>query len=218
VLQTLLQAAQPLLAPAFSLWGSPATWLELLAFVLSLAMVVCNLRVNAWGWPLAIVSSLLYALLFADSKLYGEASLQFVFVALALWGWWQWLRGHNAQGQALAVRSLSSTQRWWLAGITLLAWPLLAGVLARSTDSDVPWLDALPTVGSIAGQVLLGRKFVDNWPVWVWVNVFSVGLFAYKALWLTVLLYALFAGLAWVGWRAWRRLESKALLAHAGTN
>ena len=219
MLQTWLQAAQPLLAPAFVLWGSPVSWLELLAFALSLAMVWCNLRVNAWGWPLAISSALLYALLFADSKLYGEAGLQFVFIGLAGWGWWQWLRGRGADGQALQVRSLLPRQRWWLAAATLLAWPLLAWLLARSTDSDVPWLDALPTVGSIAGQWLLGRKYIDNWPVWVLVNIFSVGLFAYKALWLTVLLYALFAGLAVLGWRVWLRLAAESTLQpHARAN
>ena len=74
------------------------------------------------------------------------------------------------------------------------------------TDSDVPFLDALPTVGSITGQLLLGRKRVENWAVWVGVNVVSVGLFATKGLWLTVLLYAVFVVMAMAGWRAWRRL------------
>ena len=73
------------------------------------------------------------------------------------------------------------------------------------TDSDVPFWDALPTAGSITGQWLLGRQYVENWPVWVLVNAISIALFAYKGLWLTVLLYALFAVLALVGWRAWAR-------------
>jgi nicotinamide mononucleotide transporter len=68
------------------------------------------------------------------------------------------------------------------------------------------WFDALPTAASITGQLLLGRKFVDTWAVWLSVNVVSVALFAYKGLWLTALLYALFALLSVVGWRAWRRL------------
>ena len=206
MLDTLLQAARPWLAPAFTLWGSPATWLELVAFALALAMVACNLRVNPWGWPLAIVSSLLYALLFADSRLYGEAGLQIFFIAIAGWGWWQWLRGRGDDGQALQVRRMNSSQRWRALVITLAAWPLLALLLARATDSDVPWLDALPTVASVTGQLLLGRKLVENWPVWLAVNVFSVGLFAYKGLWLTALLYALFAALSVVGWRAWSRM------------
>ncbi len=205
-----LQAARPLLAPAFSAWGSPVTWLEIVAFVLAVAMVLANLRVNSIGWPLAIVSSLLYALLFADSKLYGEASLQFVFVALAGWGWWQWLRGRGDDGAALRVRAMTARQRLVAIVATLAAWPLLGLLLQRATDSDVPFLDALPTVASITGQILLGRKWIENWPVWVFVNLISVGLFAYKALWLTVMLYALFTALALVGWRAWRRLAGPA--------
>jgi nicotinamide mononucleotide transporter len=204
LLPAILVAAKPLLAPAFQLWGSPVTWLEIVAFALSVWMVLANLRVNPVGWPLAIVSSLLYALLFVDSRLYGEASLQIFFVVVAFWGWWQWLRGTGSDGTALRVCWMDARIRWQAVALTLAAWPLLALALMRLTDSDVPWLDALPTVASVCGQVLLGRKFVENWAVWVGVNVFSIGLFAYKSLWLTVLLYAVFALLAVVGWRAWK--------------
>jgi nicotinamide mononucleotide transporter len=204
-LGALLAAAQPWLAPAFSAWGSPVTWLEIVAFVLALLMVGANLRVHAIAWPLAIVSSLMYALLFADSRLYGEASLQFLFIALALWGWWQWLRGSSPEGGALRVRQMSSRARWLALAGTLAAWPVLGLLLRHATDSDVPFLDALPTAGSISGQILLGRKFVENWPVWLAVNVASVALFAYKGLWLTVVLYALFAVLSLIGWRSWQR-------------
>jgi nicotinamide mononucleotide transporter len=210
VLDPLLQAARPLLAPAFTLLGSPVTLLEIVAFVLAIAMVLANLRVNPVGWPLAIASSLLYALLFADSKLYGEAGLQFVFVALALWGWWQWLRGRGDDGTALQVRRLSRRGRALALAFTLAAWPLLGLLLDRATDSDVPYFDALPTVASITGQILLGRKLVENWPVWLAVNLVSIALFATKGLWLTVLLYALFAVLSVVGWRAWSALAARA--------
>ncbi len=205
--ETLLQAAKPVLVPAFALLGSPVTWLEVIAFWLSLWMVLANFKVNPIAWPLAIVSSALYALLFADSRLYGEASLQFVFIAVAGWGWWQWLRGTDASGAKLQVHRLTARQRWAVAGATAAGWPLLGLLLKHGTDSDVPFLDALPTVGSLAGQFLLGRKLVENWAVWLAVNVFSVGLFAHKGLWLTVLLYAIFALLSVQGWREWRRLE-----------
>ena len=205
MLDSLLQAARPLLAAPFTLWGSPVTWLEIVACVLSVAMVLANLRVNPVAWPLAIASSLLYALLFADSKLYGEAGLQLFFVAVAFWGWWQWLRGTGEDGTALRVRWMAPHARWRAAAATLAAWPLLALLLLRLTDSDVPWLDALPTVASVTGQILLGRKFVENWPLWVGVNLFSMGLFAYKALWLTVMLYGVFTLLALAGWRAWQQ-------------
>ncbi len=206
MLDALLAVLRPALGEAFSVWSSPVTWLEIVAFWLGVAMVLANMRVDPIGWPLAIASSLLYALLFADSKLYGEASLQIFFVAVALWGWWQWLRGRAADGQALRVGSMSARSRGLAAAATLAAWPLLALGLKHATDSTVPWLDALPTVGSVTATFLLGRKRVENWPLWVAVNVFSIGLFAYKGLWLTVLLYAVFAVLAVAGWREWTRL------------
>lgn len=202
----LLQAARPLLAAAFELWSSPVTWLEIIAFALALAMVRANMRVNPVAWPLAIASSLLYGLLFADSKLYGEATLQIFFVGVALWGWWQWLRGRGADGAALRVHRLTPRGAAVAALATLAAWPAVGLVLARATDSTVPYADALPTVASVTGQILLGRKVLENWAVWFGVNVFSVGLFAWKGLWLTVLLYALFAALSLAGWRAWRPL------------
>jgi len=204
MLQEALAVAAPALAPAFALWGSPITWLEIVAVVLSIAMVWCNLRVDPTGWPLAIVSSALYGVLFASSRLYGEATLQLLFIVVALWGWWQWLRGRGGDGEPLRVHRMSARQIGWIGGLTLLAWPLLGLVLQHHTDSDVPFLDALPTAGSVAGQFLLGRKLIENWLVWLAVNVFSVGLFAFKGLWLTVLLYALFALLSVVGWHAWR--------------
>lgn len=202
----MLQTMRPLLAAAFTLWGAPVTWLEIAAFVLAVAMVLLNMRVNPLAWPLAILSSLMYWLLFADSRLYGEATLQLFFAAVAIWGWWEWLRGTDAAGAPLKVRSLSDAGRLKLMLATLAAWPLLALFLQRFTDSNVPWWDAFPTVASLSGQWLLGRKYVENWPTWLVVNVVSVGLFAYKGLWLTVLLYLLFAALSVAGWREWRRL------------
>lgn len=207
-----------LLAAPFSLWGAPVTWLEIVAFGLSVWMVVCNARVRPLAWPLAIVASVLYGLLFAAYKLYGEASLQLLFIVLAGWGWWQWLRGTDARGAPLRPRQLAGRQRLQLAALTLALWPLLGALLDRVTDSDVPYFDALPTAGSITGQILLGRQYVENWPVWVLVNLVSVGLFAYKQLWLTVLLYALFVGMALWGWRAWRRLMADAPAAAPAGN
>ena len=165
--------------PAISLWGAVVSWPEMVAFVLAIQMVVLNMRVNAWAWPLAIVSSLLYFVLFRNSKLYGDASLQMLFAVVALWGWWQWLRGTQADGG------------WFL---------------KTFTDTDVPRCDAFPTAASGIGQWLLGRKCLENWRAWIVVNVVSVALFAYKGRWLTTLRYRLFIAMSFVGWRAWQRL------------
>lgn len=194
-----------LFADAFTLWGAPTTWLELVAFVLALAMVGFNIRERHWGWPLAIVSSLMYGALFWRSRLYGEAALQGFFVVLAGWGWLQWLRGRTASGEALTIQRLSPRGLALTLAACVLLWPATGLFLRHFTDTDVPWWDAFPTALSLVGQVLLGRKLVENWLVWLAVNTASVGLFAYKGLWLTALLYSLFVGLSLVGWRAWQR-------------
>jgi nicotinamide mononucleotide transporter len=199
---------QLLLHEAFTLWGTAVTRLELIAFVLALAMVVCNIRVNPWAWPLAIVSSLLYFGLFWNSLLYGDASLQVFFALIAGWGWWQWLRGTQPDGSALRVRKLQTRGRWIALIALAIAWPATGGFLAAATDSDVPWWDAFPTAASVIGQWLLARKYVENWPTWLVVNVVSVALFAYKGLWLTALLYSIFMVLSGFGWRAWTELAA----------
>jgi nicotinamide mononucleotide transporter len=197
-----------MLAEAFVLFGAPVTWLEILAFLLALACVALSVYEIHWSWPLAFASSLLYAWLFEASKLYGEAALQVFFAGTALWGWWQWLFGRrtgDSPTEHLRVARLTGGRRWSALGAWLLAWLAIAAVLLRYSDSDVPFADGFATGGSVIGQVLLGRKFIENWLVWIVVNLFSIGLFAYKALWLTALLYVVFAALALAGWRRWQR-------------
>lgn len=194
-----------LFAEAFTLWGTPTTWLEVLACVIALAMVGCNIREIHWGWPLAIVSSLMYFLVFWRSRLYGDALLQVFFAVVAGWGWWQWLRGKLPDGSALHVERL--TRRGWTKTLVTAAllWPVTGLFLFTFTDTDVPWWDAFPTALSLVGQFLLGRKYIENWLVWIAVNTVSVALFAYKGLWLTVGLYVVFIALSVVGWREWKQ-------------
>jgi nicotinamide mononucleotide transporter len=177
---------------------------EIAGFVLGLVMVVCSIRELHWSWPLAIISSLLYFFVFKSSLLYGEAALQLVFAVLALWGWWQWLRTGDDAQPVLVIQRLS--RKGWAVVVvaSVLLWPALAVLLQTFTDSDVAWWDALPTALSLVGQALLGRKYVENWLVWLVVNVISVALFAYKGLWLTCVLYGLFTLMSVWGWRAWQ--------------
>lgn len=209
MIDALLAPLQPLFMPAFTLWNTAVSALELLAFVLAVVMVVFEMRVNVAAWPLAILSSLLYFALFWNSGLYGDASLQIFFVAIGAWGWWQWLRSdrqapaetHLGHG----VRTLPGRSRVQLLIAFGLAWPATGLFLKTFTTSDVPWWDAFPTSLSLVGTWLLGRKYVENWPVWIAVNLVSIGLFAYKGLWLTMLLYGVFVVMSCFGWNAWRR-------------
>ena len=202
-MDAITQALQPILVPAFTLWNAPFTWLELIAFVLSIAMVLANMRVMPVAWPLAIVASVLYFGLFWSYKLYGDGALQIFFAVVALWGWWQWLRGTD-DGSPLVVRHLPARARLPVLAAGLLLWPAIGRFLDVYTDTDVPYWDAFPTAFSLIGQWLLGRKYVENWPTWIGVNIVGAALFAYKGLYLPTLLYAIFVVLSVAGWRAWR--------------
>ncbi|MBU3722734.1 MAG: nicotinamide mononucleotide transporter [Limnohabitans sp.] len=183
---------------------------ELAGFVLSLAMVYCNIKEIHWGWPLAILSSALYGLVFWNSQLYGEASLQVMFILTALWGWHQWRKGTQSVNpdvqtvSPLKISQLNSIELKQAAAATLLAWPVMAYFLNRYTDSDVAIWDALVTTLSLLGQYLLAKKKIENWWVWLVVNIITVGLMLVKSLWLTALLYVLFAILSYIGLKAWR--------------
>jgi nicotinamide mononucleotide transporter len=190
-----------LLSTAFSLWGLETSLLELTAVLLSLGMVLCTVAENHWGWPLAALSSGLYFVLFWNQRLYGEAWLQLLFIGLAIWGWSIWLRG--VDGVYLPISRMTARQRWQMLILAGVLWLFTGVTLLRFTDTDVPWWDAFPTAVSLIGQYLLARKYLENWAVWIIVNSVALGLFAWKALWLTALLYLLFILLSVIGWRRW---------------
>jgi len=186
------------------LFGLATTPLELVSFVLAVITVALNIRQVHWAWLFAIISSASYGVVFYGARLYGDMGLQLVFIVVSMWGWYQWLHGGEGD-RALPVTTLNV--RGWVHA--LLAWmigfALLATFLARFTNSDVPHIDGFLTAGSLVGQVLLSRKKVENWHVWIAVDVLYVGLYMFKGLMLTAILYALFCVMAVVGLLAWRR-------------
>src|SRR4051812_24691458 len=138
---------------ALPLFGFTTTPFEMTAFVLSVVTVYLNIRQLHWAWLFAIVSSAAYGFVFFDAKLYGDMGLQGVFIAVSIWGWYQWLRG-GEQHHALVVSRLGA-RGWawsvagWAAGYLLLSW-----FLKHYTNTDVPHTDAFLTAGSLVGQVL----------------------------------------------------------------
>lgn len=186
------------------LFGLATTPLEVISFVLSVLTVALNIRQSHWGWLFAIISSATYAVVFYGAKLYGDMGLQFVFIVVSVWGWHQWLHG----GAARSVLSVSRTDGagWrasvigWALGFLLLAW-----FLSRFTDTDVPRIDGFLTAGSLLAQVMMSRKKLENWIIWIVVDIVYVGLYIYKNLMLTAGLYALFIVMALAGYVAWKK-------------
>jgi len=184
------------------------SWLELLAFGFALGGVVLTARVSPWGWPPTIVASVLYGWLFFENKLYGDAALQGFFIVVSIWGWWTWLKPPTQADRPtrLEIRSLSRPALTRVLMALAAAWLATGFLLSRLTDTDVAWLDAALTAGSLFAQVLLARRYREAWALWIGVNSIAITLFAIKSLWLTAILYALLLGLSVAGWRHWRRL------------
>jgi len=194
-------------------FGLSTTPLELISFILAIVNVLLNIRQVHWAWLFAIVSSALYGVVFFEAKLYGDMGLQLVFIVVSAWGWCLWWRdAQQVRAQSVQTSLQSFTLSWagyiismlaWLAGFAALAW-----FLKSYTDTDVPYADGFLTAGSLLGQVLLSRKKIENWLVWIVVDVLYVGLYVHKNLILTAILYAVFVALAIAGWRVWRRANS----------
>jgi nicotinamide mononucleotide transporter len=135
--------------------------------------------------------------------------LQLVFIAASVWGWSQWLRGAGTLGQTDTPLMVTRLGRAGWAGAIAgwgAAYVALSWFLAAYTNTDVPHADGFLTAGSLVGQLLLARKKVENWHVWLVVDVLYVGLYIYKDLHVTAVLYAVFVVLAARGLRAWSNI------------
>ena len=187
--------------------GLKTTPLELISFILAATTVILNIRQKHWAWLFSIVSSATYAAVFFDARLYGDMGLQFVFIAASVWGWYQWLHGTD-NGPLLATWMKPANRGWSLAA-WLVGFVILSTFLDNFTDTDVPHADGFLTAGSLVGQLLLARKKVENWHVWIAVDILYVGLYLYKGLTLTAVLYGVFVLLAIAGLRTWAAVARK---------
>ncbi|MFZ6772669.1 nicotinamide riboside transporter PnuC [Undibacterium sp. SXout7W] len=189
---------------SISVFGFSTSLLELSSFILSVITVFLNIRQRHWAWLFSILASGLYAAVFFDARLYGDMALQFVFIGVSIWGWWLWLSGIK-ESSASSPRWLTMVERWVVVVVWMVVFVPLAWFLKSYTDTDVPYVDGFLTAGSLVGQVLLSRKKIENWHVWIIVDVIYVGLYMYKNLMLTAILYAIFVVMAVTGLKTWSK-------------
>ena len=181
---------------------SEASAVEWIGAVAGLACVWLVARANIWNWPVSILNTTLYFVVFLRARLYGDALLQVVFTALGIYGWWSWRFG-GAEGSELALRRATRTEVLLASGLSLAGVALSALVLARATDSPVPLWDSSVLVLSLIATWAQARKILESWWVWIGVDVISVPLYVARELYPTALLYALFLALCVMGLRRW---------------
>ena len=177
--------------------------LEAFAAVFGVVSVFLSTRQIIWSWPTAIVNVGLYTIVFYQGRLYGQMGLQLVYLTLSVYGWYQWLYG-GEHHTALRVSRASPRLLAVLAALTVTGWLLLAAWL-RQTDAALPVLDALLTTTSLAAQWMMTRKILQNWLVWIAVDIVYVPMFISQKLYATAMLYFAFLILAVMGYLEWRR-------------
>ena len=181
-----------------------SAWLDQLNLALGILGVGLMIRRTLWAFPVGLLSVGVQGVLFFQAKFYADATLQVFFFAVLAWGWWHWGKaaGPELPVTRLTTRGLALT----LAG-AVVATVIWALALRRWTDAVMPWRDAGIAAFSVAAQVLQARKKLENWPLWIGVNLLAVAAYWKAELAFTAFLYAVYLGLAVWGWRAWRRAE-----------
>lgn len=188
--------------------------LELFAAAVGALSVWLSVRQIIWSWPTAIVNVVLYAIVFYEARLYADMGLQVVYAVLSVYGWYEWLHGGENRTE-LHVTRTGPRLGALLALIAVAGSVLLGMLLHRATDAALPFLDSALSSTSLVAQWMMTRKKLENWLVWIAVDVLYVGMFIYKGLYLTAGLYAVFLALAVRGYVDWRRSTTVASPAAA---
>lgn len=188
---------------AFTAFGAPTTWAETFGFVTGAWCVYLVGRQSILNWPFGIANNLVWILLFATAGLYADSGLQVVYIALAVWGWSNWVRGRA--GEALPVAGTSPAEWAALAAVGLAGLIALTVLLETATSSTVAFWDALTTVLSLLATWGQAKKRWESWLLWIAADLVYIPLYLHKGLVLTAVLYCLFLALCIRGLVAWRR-------------
>lgn len=181
------------------------TAVELVATLFGLACVALYVVQSIWSWPTGLVQVCLFAWVFYHAQLYSDFLLHLVYIALQLYGWYHWLRGAPRDAETLPITRLAPPAGLAWIAVAASGTAVLGFVMGRYTDAALPYWDAAIAALSLVAQYLLARKVLENWLLWVVVDVIAIGVYLAKGLYITTVLYAVFLVMAVTGYLAWRR-------------
>lgn len=181
-------------------------YIELLGAILGIAYIFFSIRQSILTWPVGLLTSILYVWVFFVSKLYADMGLQMYYVVISIYGWYEWVRGNQADhSEPVKVSRLTLKLGLILSLVSFLVFLLIWAILTNYTDSQVPIADALATSLSIVATWMLARKILEHWLIWIFVDAFCIGLFWYKDLLPTVILFAVYTVMAYIGFIEWKK-------------
>lgn len=165
------------------------------------------IRENIWNWPVGLTYALVSVLVFYNARLYSDLVLHVFYVFMNGYGWYFWLRGsgtRSSEGRLvvarLSIRIAASLGVATVVGIAAMGW-----LFDRYTDADLAYWDSTTTVLSFAAMWMTARKYIENWIIWLVVDVLATGIYIFKGIWPYALLYGLYIPMAVWGWMTWSR-------------
>jgi nicotinamide mononucleotide transporter len=183
---------------------------ELIGAASGLLCVWLIIRENIWNWPVGLAYALVSLLVFYNARLYSDLVLHVFYVFMNGYGWYYWLRGAGARGSEgrLVVARLSTRSTSLLGVATVIGIIAMGWLFDYYTDADLAYWDSTTTVMSFAAMWMAAHKYIENWLVWLVVDVLATGIYIFKGIWPYAVLYGLYIPMAVWGWMAWSRSMS----------
>ncbi len=184
-----------------------ANYFEIIGTITSLIYLYLSLRKNILCWLFGIISSSIYIYVFFQSGFYADMGLNVYYVLISIYGWIIWAKGNRAKDDKskLLVSRISLNLALVLLLVTAIIFVIIAIILTNFTDSQIPYWDAFTTAGSIVATWMLARKIIEHWIIWIVVDLVSIGLYIYKDLHTTSVLFLVYTTIAIFGYIKWKK-------------
>ena len=186
--------------------------IEIIGAVIGLTYLFLEYKANVWLWPVGILMSLFYVVIFFHGKFYADAVVYLYYIGANTYGLLKWTRSRNntlsadnASDEALVITHTPKRQILPLAVVSVVLWGVLFWVLKTFTDSPVPVGDAFTTALSIVAMWMLAQKYLEQWLLWIVVNIVSTILYFWKGLYPTGVLFIVYVIVAVLGYFRWKK-------------
>lgn len=185
-----------------------AHWLDLLGTLIGLVYVYQEYKANVWLWITGVIMPVIYMFVYWDAGLYADFGMQVYYALAAIYGLavWKWGKKRNQTTQEMPITHVKRSLLLPSLFLFLTAWGALYLILSTLTNSTVPVLDSFGNALSFIGLWWLARKYLEQWWIWVVVDVELSALYVYKGIPFTAGLYALYVFIAIAGFFKWRKM------------
>lgn len=180
-------------------------WLEIFGAITGGLYIYLSIKENILLWLVGIISCTVYVVVFYDSKFYADMSLQVYYVIISIYGWYNWARKKKITDKEFKVLKIPKRHLIIYAVATFLLFVAIGYSLDKFTDSPLPYGDSLTTSLGIVATYMLTKKYIEQWVIWIIVDFIAAGMYFYKELFPTAILYVIFAIMAIVGYKEWKK-------------